>query len=550
MPAEHPARDMQDTLYLAAPVPPAVGPPRRSCARTPPACRSATWRRISRRFASSRPARCTAATTSTLTHTPMFHQVEGLVVGEGVTMADLKGTLVGVPAPALRPRHAGAVPAQLLPVHRAERRHVHRLPASAGDGLRDVQEDGLARSARQRHGASGGVRGRGLRPERYTGFAFGVGIERLAHADRTAWTTSALFYENDLRFLEQFAVVRLLVSWLRDFVDVRSRPPSWRELLSMRGFELAAIEPVPGRRRRLRHRLRDHGQPARLPERDRPRARGGDGARPAAAEPSPAAGPPLRLAAVETGRSDRVRVEHRGPRAVPAIRRRSGGGRRRTLAGLARRTAGGGRRAADQQHRRHHQLRAAGDRPADARVRPRRARRLGASGFAARRPGERLRTLDGQDRALTPDMLVIADARPPAGGRRRDGRRRSEVAAGHAADRARERLLRAASVRRTSKRLGLKTEASARFERGADIDAPAVGLCARVRAARDTSAPAAASARWSTATRRRGAPRRVGLRRASDRAPAGHARRRSPTSSASSTGLGFAAAAPDATAGR
>ena len=56
MPAEHPARDMQDTLYLAAPVPArrpfdglGAGAPRRCCARTPRACRSATWRRTSRR---------------------------------------------------------------------------------------------------------------------------------------------------------------------------------------------------------------------------------------------------------------------------------------------------------------------------------------------------------------------------------------------------------------------------------------------------------------------------------------------------------------------
>ena len=51
MPAEHPARDMQDTLYLAAPVPAraAAGGPRRCCARTRRACRSATWRRTSRR---------------------------------------------------------------------------------------------------------------------------------------------------------------------------------------------------------------------------------------------------------------------------------------------------------------------------------------------------------------------------------------------------------------------------------------------------------------------------------------------------------------------
>ena len=65
MPAEHPARDMQDTLYLAGEVP-GPGPARRRCsARTPRRCRFATWRATSLRCGSSCPARCTAATIST-----------------------------------------------------------------------------------------------------------------------------------------------------------------------------------------------------------------------------------------------------------------------------------------------------------------------------------------------------------------------------------------------------------------------------------------------------------------------------------------------------
>ena len=69
--------------------------------------------------------------------------------------------------------------------------------------MRDVQAHGLDRGARQRHGASRRVRGGRLRPERYTGFAFGMGIERIA---LLKWGVEdiRLFYENDLRFLEQF----------------------------------------------------------------------------------------------------------------------------------------------------------------------------------------------------------------------------------------------------------------------------------------------------------------------------------------------------------
>ena len=92
------------------------------------------------------------------------------------------------------------------------------------------------------------------------------------------------------------------------------------------------------------------------------------------------------------------------------------------------------------------------------------------------RTGETLRTLDGVDRALDPEMLVIADAQRPVAIGGVMGSANSEIS-----ESTRRMVLESAyfhplSVRRTSKRLGLKTEASTRFERGADIDAPLEGL--------------------------------------------------------------------------
>src|SRR5882762_6909301 len=90
--------------------------------------------------------------------------------------------------------------------------------------------------------------------------------------------------------------------------------------------------------------------------------------------------------------------------------------------------------------------------------------------------GETIRTLDGVDRTLDPDMLVIADrdrAQAIAGVM---GGAASEVSAATTVVAFESAYFKPASVRRTSKRLGLKTEASSRFERGADIGVQVVAL--------------------------------------------------------------------------
>jgi phenylalanyl-tRNA synthetase beta chain len=97
------------------------------------------------------------------------------------------------------------------------------------------------------------------------------------------------------------------------------------------------------------------------------------------------------------------------------------------------------------------------------------------------RPGEKLTALDGQSRALDESMLVIADKEKPVAIAGVMGGADSEVSAGTTRIALESAWFRPATVRATSKRLGLKTEASARFERGADLGAPVRAL-ARVRA--------------------------------------------------------------------
>ena len=90
----------------------------------------------------------------------------------------------------------------------------------------------------------------------------------------------------------------------------------------------------------------------------------------------------------------------------------------------------------------------------------------------AARAGERLTTLDGETRTLQPAMLVIADRERAVAVAGVMGGRASEVSNATTRIALESAWFQPASVRATSKRLGLKTEASARFERGADIDAP------------------------------------------------------------------------------
>ncbi len=92
------------------------------------------------------------------------------------------------------------------------------------------------------------------------------------------------------------------------------------------------------------------------------------------------------------------------------------------------------------------------------------------------RPGEKLTTLDGVERALDPEMLIIADAERAVAIGGVMGGRDSEIDATTKRMVLESAYFQPASVRRTSKRLNLKTEASTRFERGGDINAPLEAL--------------------------------------------------------------------------
>jgi|KBSSwiStaDraftv2_1062776.scaffolds.fasta_scaffold136993_2 phenylalanyl-tRNA synthetase alpha chain len=220
LPAEHPARDMQDTLYLERPWTRAVFPVggdratgRASLAeRAEKAERPATLLRTHTSAMQIRymerhdppvriicPGRVYRRDNLDQTHTPMFQQVEGLVVGEGVTMAQLKGTIVAFLRELFGDRIDITFRPSFFPYTEPSAdvflRDPSRPQERGGPKWLEVLGCGMVNPA-----VFAAV---GYDPERYTGFAFGMGIERLAML-LFGVDDIRQFYENDVRFLEQF----------------------------------------------------------------------------------------------------------------------------------------------------------------------------------------------------------------------------------------------------------------------------------------------------------------------------------------------------------
>ena len=140
MPPEHPARDMQDTLYLAAPVAGADGGRPATLLRTHTSGMQIRYMETHQppvRIIA--PGRVYRRDNFDATHTPMFTQVEGLVVDEGISLGDLKGTLNAFAERLLRRARPHALPAELLPVHGAVGRARRRVPGLRRRGLRALQ---------------------------------------------------------------------------------------------------------------------------------------------------------------------------------------------------------------------------------------------------------------------------------------------------------------------------------------------------------------------------------------------------------------------------
>jgi phenylalanyl-tRNA synthetase alpha chain len=203
MPPEHPARDMQDTLYLDAPLRTRSGPAG-TLLRT-----HTSGMQIRYMETHEPPVRIIAPglvyrrDTPDLTHSPMFQQVEGLLVGEGVTMADLKGTLECFLRQLFDPDTRVMFRPSFFPYTEPSAEVFISCVFCSGNGCAVCKRTGWLEILGSGMVHPAVLEAVGYDSERLTGWAFGVGIDRIAILKYRVEDIRA-FYDNDLRLLEQF----------------------------------------------------------------------------------------------------------------------------------------------------------------------------------------------------------------------------------------------------------------------------------------------------------------------------------------------------------
>ena len=195
MPKNHPSRDTQDTFYISQDI----------VLRTQTS--SVQVRAMEQRKPPMRvivPGRVYRSDAVDATHSPVFHQIEGLVVDKDVTMADLKGTLQTF----ARLLYGDDVQVRFRPHHFSFTEPSAEMDAMCfacqgagcrlckGEGWIEILGCGMVHPKVLRFG--------GIDPDEYSGFAFGMGLERMVMR-RYGIDDLRLFFENDLRFLGQFA---------------------------------------------------------------------------------------------------------------------------------------------------------------------------------------------------------------------------------------------------------------------------------------------------------------------------------------------------------
>ena len=193
-PPDHPARDVQDTFYITDDI----------------VLRSQTSPVQARVMENKKPpikiicpGTVYRSDSVDATHSPVFHQVEGLVIDKNISMADLKGTLEMFAKKCLgentkirfRPHH--------FPFTEPSAEADVSCFVCGGKGCRVCKEEGWIELLGCGEVHPNVLRNCGINPEEYSGFAFGFGVERIAMA-KYGIEDMRLLFENDIRFLKQF----------------------------------------------------------------------------------------------------------------------------------------------------------------------------------------------------------------------------------------------------------------------------------------------------------------------------------------------------------
>lgn len=194
IPKDHPARDTQDTFYVND----------NTVLRTqtsPVQIRTMENKKPPIRIIA--PGRVYRSDAVDATHSPVFHQVEGLVVDKGITMAHLKGTLEAF----LKKLYGENIKVRFRPHHFPFTEPSAEVDVSCfvcdGSGCKVCKGEGFIEILGAGMVHPKVLENCGVDPEEYSGFAFGIGLERIVMGKYDV-DDLRLFYENDLRFLKQF----------------------------------------------------------------------------------------------------------------------------------------------------------------------------------------------------------------------------------------------------------------------------------------------------------------------------------------------------------
>lgn len=195
-PEDHPAREWSDTFYLKEDGSILLRTQTSNMQIRAMETRSLPIRMIA-------PGRVYRKDEVDATHSPMFHQIEGMVIDKGITMGDLKGTLNTVvrqiygekTVTRFRPHHFPFTEPSCEMDIQCHKCGGKGCPTCKGEGWIEVLGAGMVHPKV--------LRNCGIDPDTYSGFAFGMGLERLA-LGRFKISDMRLIYENDIRFLNQF----------------------------------------------------------------------------------------------------------------------------------------------------------------------------------------------------------------------------------------------------------------------------------------------------------------------------------------------------------